>query len=39
MLSPVYGGIFAFLLFVLFAGGVLNGAVFPTIITPQIEDR
>lgn len=35
MLSPVYGGIFAFLLFVLFAGGVLNGAVFPTIITPQ----
>ena len=35
MLSPLYGGIFAFLLFVLFAGGVLNGAVFPTITTPQ----
>ena len=35
MLSPLYGGIFAFLLFVLFAGGVLNGSVFPTITTPQ----
>lgn len=34
LLSPVYGGIFASLLFVLFAGGILNGAVFPTIITP-----
>ena len=35
MLAPVYGGIFAILLFVLFAGGVLNGAVFPTIVTPE----
>lgn len=35
MLSPLYGGIFAALLFVLFAGGILNGAVFPTIVTPQ----
>lgn len=34
MLAPIYGGIFAILLFVLFAGGVLNGAVFPTIVTP-----
>ncbi|HEX5702836.1 MAG TPA: hypothetical protein VFX97_06535 [Pyrinomonadaceae bacterium] len=33
MLSPLYGGIFAFLLFVLFAGKVLDGAVFPTIVT------
>jgi hypothetical protein len=35
MLAPIYGGIFAILLFVLFAGGVLNGAVFPTIVTPE----
>jgi hypothetical protein len=35
MLAPVYGGIFAFFLFVMFAGGVLNGAVFPTIVTPS----
>lgn len=33
-LSPVYGGIFASLLFVLFAAGVLKGAVFPEIHTP-----
>ena len=35
LLSPLYGGIFAVLLFILFAGGVLNGAVFPTIVTPS----
>lgn len=35
MLAPVYGGIFAFILFVLFAGGVLNGVVFPSIVTPK----
>ncbi len=35
LLSPLYGGIFAFLLFILFAGGVLNGSVFPSIVTPQ----
>jgi hypothetical protein len=35
LLSPLYGGIFASLLFVLFAGGILSGAVFPTIVTPQ----
>jgi len=34
LLAPVYGGIFACLLFVMFAGGILNGAVFPTIVTP-----
>ena len=34
LLSPLYGGIFASLLFVLFAGGILNGSVFPTIVTP-----
>lgn len=34
LLSPVYGGIFASLLFILFAGGILSGAVFPTIVTP-----
>ncbi len=37
MLAPVYGGIFAFILFVLFAGGVLNGVVFPTIVTPKSQ--
>jgi hypothetical protein len=35
LLSPLYGGIFACLLFVLFAGGILNGSVFPTIVTPS----
>ena len=35
LLAPLYGGIFACLLFVMFAGGVLNGAVFPTIVTPS----
>lgn len=35
LLSPIYGGIFACLLFILFAGGILNGAVFPTIVTPS----
>lgn len=33
-LSPLYGGIFASLLFVLFAGGILKGSVFPEIHTP-----
>lgn len=33
-LSPLYGGIFASLIFVLFAGGVLKGSVFPEIHTP-----
>jgi hypothetical protein len=35
ILSPLYGGIFASLLFVLFAAGILNGSVFPTIHTPK----
>jgi hypothetical protein len=35
MLSPLYGGIFASLLFVMFAGEILNGAVFPSIVTPK----
>ncbi|HEX3144407.1 MAG TPA: hypothetical protein VHQ64_10585 [Pyrinomonadaceae bacterium] len=35
LLSPIYGGIFASLLFILFAAGILNGSVFPTIITPS----
>jgi len=34
ILSPLYGGIFASLLFVLFAAGILKGSVFPTIHTP-----
>lgn len=34
ILSPLYGGIFAALLFVLFAAGVLQGSVFPKINTP-----
>ena len=34
-LSPWYGGIFATLLFVLFAAGVLTGSVFPIINTPK----
>jgi hypothetical protein len=33
-LSPLYGGIFASLLFVLFAAGILRGSVFPRINTP-----
>jgi hypothetical protein len=33
-LSPLYGGIFAALLFVLFAAGILRGSVFPEIHTP-----
>jgi hypothetical protein len=35
LLSPIYGGIFASLLFILFAAGILNGSVFPTITTPS----
>ena len=35
LLSPLYGAIFASLLFVMFAGGILNGSVFPTIVTPN----
>jgi hypothetical protein len=37
-LSPLYGGIFAALLFVLFAAGVLKGSVFPEIHTPAKRD-
>ena len=33
-LSPVYGGIFSSLLFVLFTAGILSGSVFPKITTP-----
>lgn len=33
-LSPLYGGIFASLLFILFAAGILEGSVFPKINTP-----
>ncbi|HEY0003171.1 MAG TPA: hypothetical protein VGB17_00075 [Pyrinomonadaceae bacterium] len=33
-LSPLYGGIFATLLFVLFASGILKGTIFPVIVTP-----
>lgn len=33
-LSPLYGGIFASLLFILFAAGILEGSVFPKIHTP-----
>ena len=36
ILSPLYGGIFASLLFVLFAAGILEGTVFPTINTPKL---
>ncbi len=36
-LSPLYGGIFASLLFVLFAAGVLKGSVFPIINTPKTQ--
>jgi hypothetical protein len=35
LLSPLYGGIFASLLFVLFAAGILNGTIFPVINTPK----
>jgi hypothetical protein len=35
ILSPLYGGIFASILFVLFSAGILKGSVFPTISTPQ----
>jgi hypothetical protein len=34
-LSPLYGGIFAALLFVLFAAGLLEGSAFPRINTPR----
>jgi hypothetical protein len=34
VLSPLYGGIFSSLLFVLFAGGILKGSIFPVIDTP-----
>ena len=34
-LSPLYGGIFAALLFVLFAAGLLEGSAFPKISTPR----
>jgi hypothetical protein len=34
LLSPLYGGIFACLLFILFAGKILDGAIFPSIVTP-----
>lgn len=33
-LSPLYGAIFATLLFVLFSAGILKGSIFPVIITP-----
>jgi hypothetical protein len=33
-LSPLYGAIFASLLFVLFSGGILKGTIFPQINTP-----
>lgn len=36
-LSPYYGGIFASLLFVMFAAGVLKGSVFPIINTPTTQ--
>ena len=36
-LSPLYGGIFAAVLFFLFAAGVLRGAVFPTIETADSD--
>ncbi|HEX8118542.1 MAG TPA: hypothetical protein VF521_14800, partial [Pyrinomonadaceae bacterium] len=34
-LSPLYGSVFASVLFLLFAGKIVSGAVFPTIITPS----
>ncbi len=36
-LSPLYGGIFASLLFILFAGGILKGSVFPDIKTVDLS--
>ena len=33
-LSPLYGGIFATLLFILFSAGILKGTIFPMITTP-----
>lgn len=38
-LSPLYGGIFATLLFVLFAAGLLKGSAFPDIHTPSAAER
>ena len=37
-LSPLYGGIFASVLFILFAAGLLKGAAFPTIETNGSRD-
>ena len=37
-LSPLYGAIFASLLFVLFAAGILKGTIFPEIHTPGSKD-
>lgn len=34
-LAPLSGGIFASLMFILFAGGVLRGSIFPEIYTPM----
>src|ERR1043166_7250005 len=36
-LSPLYGAIFATLLFILFAAGILKGSVFPTIETAEAD--
>ena len=36
-LSPLYGGIFASLLFILFAGGILKGSMFPDIKTVDLS--
>lgn len=36
-LSPLYGGIFASLLFILFAAGILKGSVFPDIKTVDLS--
>jgi hypothetical protein len=37
-LSPLYGGIFASLLFVLFASGLLQGSAFPRIKTLEVKE-
>ena len=37
-LSPLYGGIFASLLFILFAAGLLQGSAFPKIETSKSEE-
>lgn len=37
-LSPLYGGIFASLLFILFAAGVLQGTIFPKIATAKAQN-